>query len=347
MRQAEIRLQAIQSMLVAGQRSVQLERHSLLIWGAAGGLLCMLTEHVLTLQRIPDNSARALAVLLWLSFWIGSAALLDHSLTLRARQDRDEVVPFAQAQITRAWWMLLSMGILSTFAMFFYGGGHMLYALWIVLLGMGIYLFGLFSRPLIEWIGIATILLGVAALASGLPMSNTRWLAASCFAVGLPLAGFLGQRSDNWSFAARILALGLWLVLVAAPTLLIGAARREVPAPTAKSVALGAFHPTPGEQVVRIPSGTVVALQLDLDSALLSTSPSASMSIVLRQPIQLSTHDGQPDGPYRLEGQPWRDVRDGDLRLRIDSIQAQMDGKRPILAMHAVFHTPLPHRSAP
>jgi len=37
------------------------------------------------------------------------------------------------------------------------------------LLGLGVYLFGLFSRSLIEWIGLATILLGATGLAAGLP----------------------------------------------------------------------------------------------------------------------------------------------------------------------------------
>ena len=62
--------------------------------------------------------------------------------------------------------MLLSVGCLGSFAMFFYGGSGMIYALWMVLLGLGVYLFGLFSRPLLEWIGLATILLGVAGLAA-------------------------------------------------------------------------------------------------------------------------------------------------------------------------------------
>jgi hypothetical protein len=192
---AEARLEAIQSMLSNGHRSVHLERHTLLIWGLGGGLLCAFSDQVLTVERFPDLTLRALALLIWLGLWLGGAGWLDHLLTRRARRDREETLPFAQAQITRAWWMLMAMGTLGSFAMFFYGGGSMLYALWTVLLGLGVYLFGLFSRPLIEWIGLAVILLGIAGLASGLPFDATRWLAASCFAIGLPLAGWMAERN--------------------------------------------------------------------------------------------------------------------------------------------------------
>jgi hypothetical protein len=172
-------LHSIQSMLAAGHRSVHLERHSLLLFGGAGGILSVTTEWVITESFFPDNRERALGLLLWLAFWLGGASLLDHRLTRHARQKRSETLPFAQEQITRAWWMLLSVGTLGSFAMFFYGGGAMIYGLWIVLLGLGIYLFGLFSRPLIEWIGLATILLSVVGLSAGLPYGATRWLSST------------------------------------------------------------------------------------------------------------------------------------------------------------------------
>lgn len=60
---AEIHLEAIQSMLAAGHRSVRLERHTLLLWGGVGGFLCAFTDHVVTAERFPDNTQRALVLL--------------------------------------------------------------------------------------------------------------------------------------------------------------------------------------------------------------------------------------------------------------------------------------------
>ena len=100
-------LHSIHSMLASGHRSVYLERHSLFLIGAVGGFLGAATEWVITADRFPDNSQRGLVLLLWLAAWLGGVSLLDHWLTRRARQKRAETLPFAQAQITRAWWMLL------------------------------------------------------------------------------------------------------------------------------------------------------------------------------------------------------------------------------------------------
>lgn len=308
--------QAIQSMLAAGHRSVHLERHSLLLIGGVGGFIAGATEYIVTAERFPDIPQRALALLLWLTFWLGGMAWLDLRLTRRARLRRDETLPFAQAQITRAWWMLLGMGTLGTFAMFFHGGGGMTYALWIVLLGLGIYLFGLFSRPLIEWIGLATILLGVVGLAAGLPYGGMHWLAASCFAIGMPLAGWLNARFGDAGLPYGILALVLWLLVVVTPPMLL--TRYAItPAPDAD------------EQVLRLPAGTRIPLRVDLDSPILSIAPQAALQMTLTQPVEVVLIDGQPDGRYRIGNSDWHAIRDGILHLMISRLTPRLDGDAP------------------
>jgi len=324
MPQAQEQLHSIHAMLAAGHRSVHLERHSLLLLGGIGGFLATVTEWVVTAERFPDNRQRALATLVWLAFWLGGMSLLEYRLTRQARQRRAETLPFAQAQIQRAWWMLLAMGTLGTFAMFFYGGGAMVYALWIVLLGLGMYLFGLFSRPLIEWIGLATLLLGVAGLATGLPFGATRWLMASCFAVGMPLAGWLAPRVDDRRLARRSAALLLWLALVAAPPLLF-ARMSFVQAPAADT------------QVLRLAAGARVPLRVDLESPLLSVSPQAGLDLTLTLPVEVALKDGQPDGRYRIGDGPWHGIHDGVLRLTIDRISPTLAGGAPEVRAHAGF----------
>lgn len=335
MNPAHEQLQSIHAMLAAGHRSVHLERHSLLLLGGVGGFIAAATEYVITLSRFPDTTQRALVLLAWLTFWLGGMSLLDHWLTRRARQRRDETLPFAQAQITRAWWMLLSMGTLGSFAMFFYGGGAMIYALWIVLLGLGVYLFGLFSRPLVEWIGLATILLGVAGLAAGLSYGATHWLAASCFAIGMPLAGWLNARLGDTGLLRRVAALGLWLVAVAAPPLLY---TRHVPATAPAAAAQPLSAPIGhGDQVVRLEAGDHVPLRVDMESPLLSIAPSAQLDMTLRQPIEISLHDGAPDGRYRIGNGAWHSVHDGVLSLGIDRLVPGVEGGTPEVRAHASF----------
>src|SRR5512143_1464769 len=89
-------IQSIQAMLAAGQRCVHLERHSLVLWGLVGGGLCACTDLAIDAERFPDHTQRAIALLVWLAFWLGGMSWLDHRLTRRARQARRETLPFAQ-----------------------------------------------------------------------------------------------------------------------------------------------------------------------------------------------------------------------------------------------------------
>ncbi|NTV94507.1 MAG: hypothetical protein HGA75_03720 [Thiobacillus sp.] len=327
--------QAIQSMLAAGHRSVHLERHSLLLIGGVGGFLSVVTEWVITDTCFPDLGQRGAALLAWLAFWLGGMALVEHYLTRRARARRAETLPFAQAQVTRAWWMLLGVGCLASFAMLFHGGGGMIYALWTVMLGLGIYFYGLFSRPLIEWIGLAVILLGIAGLAAGLPYGATRWLNASCFAIGMPLAGWLNARVGNAGLANRVAVLALWLAVVATPPLL-AVRYATTPAPTAAAVAAGAVVGT-GEQVLRLETGSRVPLRVDLDGPILAVAADAGLDLTLNQPIEIALRDGQPDGRYRIGTGAWHTIHEGILQLRIDRIRPRLADGGPEVRAHASF----------
>jgi hypothetical protein len=322
------RLQSIEAMLAAGHRCVELERHSLLLWGGVGGGLCAFTDLFINGDTFPDNTRRAIALLLWLAFWLGGMSWLDHRLTRKARLARQETLPFAQAQVTRAWWMLLAIGTLATFAMSFYGGGIMVYALWTVLLGLGIFVFGLFSRPLVEWIGLATILLGIAGLAAGLPFVTARWLTASIFAIGLPLAGWLAARSDDRRVGQRIGHLALWLAAVIVPALALA---RAVP---------GAPPPTDTTATLKIPAGSTVPLHIDMDSPLLAIAPTDALTMRVTRDTEVALTDGQPDGRYRFDDGPWHSVKDGVLTLRIDRIRPQVANGSAEVRMHGdfVFH---------
>jgi hypothetical protein len=327
-------LAIIESMLTAGHRSVDLDRHSLLLWGLGGGALAAFTELVITQERFPDLQHRAFALLIWLAFWVGSFAWTDHQLTRHFRAARDETLPFAQAQINRAWCMLLGLAILGTFAMFFFGGGMMIYAMWMVLLGMGIYLYGLFSRPLIEWIGLATLLLGVTSLAAGVPLGVSHWLVASCFSIGLPLAGILASHIDDHRIVGRICGLGIWLALVILPAIGIFRLTSAEQAPSAFTISLselGKAGVFVEPRIVHIPAGTIVPLKVDMKSSLIAISPDVSLPIQLTQPIDVLLDNGQPEGRYRFGDGNWHAMRDGVLALRIATFTPHIENGRPII----------------
>lgn len=313
-------------MLAAGHRCVHLERHTLLLIGGVGGFLCAVTESVITDTAFPEIGQRGLALLAWLTFWLGGMAWLEHLLTRRARHQRQETLPFVQTQVTRAWWMLLTLGVLGSFAMVFHGGGGMIYALWTVLLGLGIYLFGLFSRALVEWFGLATLLLGVMGLSAGLSYGETRHLAAACFAIGMPLAGWLNVRYGDAPLGRRLLALAVWLALVVMPPLWV---ERLQPTPAPES-----------DQVLRLPAGAIVPLKVDLDSSALAVASTASLDMRLLQAVEIALQAGQPEGRYRIGDGQWHSIRDGVLNLRIDRITPRLSASGPEVRVHAEFLVP-------
>ena len=131
-------IDSIHAMLASGQRSLRLERHSLVLWGVCFGGLIALSNHIITAQQIPDPTQRALAWLGLMSVVLGTVSLLDWALTRRAKRARDEFWSFIHRQVLKVWWLLLAAGVLATFATFFYGGGYLVYPLWLVLVGLGL-----------------------------------------------------------------------------------------------------------------------------------------------------------------------------------------------------------------
>jgi len=172
-------LDSIHSMLSAGQRNLRIERHSLLLWGASSGGIILFSNHILTPEQIQAPGVRAMAWLILLVLSVSGIGLLDWHLTRRAKNARDEAWSFIHRQVLKVWWLVMSIGVLLTFAMFFYGGGYMVFAAWVVLAGLGLYVHGLFSEELLEWTGALIIAIGIGMLAFTLNPVVSRWVAAS------------------------------------------------------------------------------------------------------------------------------------------------------------------------
>jgi heme/copper-type cytochrome/quinol oxidase subunit 2 len=124
---ASQQLHAIASMMASGQRNLRMERWSLVLWGVAGGLLFLMSESILTPTQLPDLKQRALAWFVLIVVVLCTVGATDWYLTRRAKQARDEMWSFIHRQVLEVLWLLMGIGALLTFAVFFYGGGYMLY----------------------------------------------------------------------------------------------------------------------------------------------------------------------------------------------------------------------------
>src|SRR4051812_50219284 len=103
-------LEAIHSMLAAGHRSIRLQRHSLLLWGIAGGILCLVTEHIITPARFPGHLERALALLLFLGIVLSGVAVAGFLFTRYRLEGGGEALPFVRGAGVKGWGGVVGIG---------------------------------------------------------------------------------------------------------------------------------------------------------------------------------------------------------------------------------------------
>lgn len=316
-------LDAIHSMLSAGHRNLRIERHSLMLWGICFGVLIFFSDRILTVEQYPDLVQRAVAWLALLACSLAGVSLLDWHLTRRAKQARDEAWSFIHRQVLKVWWLLMSIGVLMTFAMFFYGGGYMIFAAWLVIAGVGLYVHGLFSEELLEWTGAFVIAIGVTMLAFRLNYTATQWIAASTLGLGLPLLAAMLDRGRQRTFGIRLVQSAGWLLCVLIPPLL---AERIVSAQPmdAEVVSLAAFKANPAaRQIVALPAGSEIPVRFEVSGNLFRTGENSTLPLILNEPVEISMNDGQPTGQWRFPGENWNFARETSW-IHIPWIKAEM-----------------------
>lgn len=328
---ANRQLSAIQAMLTSGHRNLRIERHTLLLWGLAGGGLLLVSNVLFTPQQIPSVEMRAFAWLALLAAVLGVTGLADWHLTRRVKRQRDETWSFVHRQILKVWWLLMAMGALLTFATFFFGGGYMVCAAWMILLGIALYVHGLFSEELLEWVGVTAILIGAGALVAGLDYEQMRRLAASLCGLGLPLlAGLLdhGRRRPAWQRMVQTVG---WILMVLGAPILVGLAEPRLDDGSIRTLPLGAItggaisRQSPPEQVIAmLPPGTVVPVTLSVDGNLFEAGTPLVLPLRLKEPVQILFEKGQPTRQFRIGDGPWTNAP-GGVWISIPALAAAVE----------------------
>lgn len=319
-------LDSIHSMLSAGQRNLRIERHTLLLWGFSCGAVILASDHILTVEQFPDLVQHAFAWLIFLALVVSGVAMIDWHLTRRAKQVRDETWSFIHRQVLKVMWLLMAVGVLLTFAAFFFGGGYLIYAEWMVLFGVGLYVHGLFSEELLEWVGALLIAIGISMVAFRVSYTDMQWIAASALGLGLPLLSRMLDRGRVRSARFRLMQTVGWLLCVLLIPVLVHASNATLQlAPEAPVVSLEDFSHDPlASRIVVIPRGTVVPVRMDVSGDLFRASEAATFPMQLDRSVQVMMNEGKPTGQMRVEGGDW--VRWQDiLTIHIPRITAEYD----------------------
>jgi hypothetical protein len=306
-------LDAIHAMLAAGHRNLRIERHSLFIWGIPAGLLWALSELILTQEQLPDVTQRALAWLALLIAVLATIATVDWHLTRKMKATRDEAWSFIHRQVLKVWWLMMGLAVLTTFAMFFYGGGYMLCAVWLACLGISLYVHGLFSEELLEWAGLLTMLIGIASLFAKLPYETMRWVAAAVFGLGLPLLALMLDRGRHRPALARLAQILGWLAVVLILPMTVEYRANNGQTPDLPVISLADYRAgaaSAGEIVVALPAGTPIPVEIELGGDIFAgIGEKPVLPLTLSRPIELLLRDGRPNGDVRFPGEAWQLAR--------------------------------------
>ena len=329
---ASQQLNAIHAMLASGQRNLRMERHSLILWGLASGGLMASSEHILTNEQFPDLHQRAFAWLLLLLTGLGAIGFADWHLTRKVKRERDEIWSFVHRQIIKVWWLLIGMATLFTFSAFFFGGNLIVNAVWVIALGMGLYIHGLFSDELLEWCGVLMIVMAVATIVMGLPYRDTKWVAASIFGMGLPLLAFMPDKGVQTHAWQRLLQMLGWLLAVLALPWAMHLLGQKDAHADAIALTLEQFQARQAEAnnhiarqgfySVQLPAGSEVPIDFMLSGNLFENG-AQSLRFKLARPMTFMLFDGKPTGEFRLDGQGWHPVL-GSATLHIPWIRVEL-----------------------
>lgn len=338
-------LDSIHAMLSAGQRNLRVERHSLVLWGGSSGGLVLVSDHILTAEQFPVLEQRAVAWLILLVLTLSGVSLIDWHLTRHVKHARDEAWSFIHRQVLKVWWLLMAVGVLLTFATFFYGGGYMIFAAWVVLIGLGLYVHGLFSEELLEWSGAFLILIGIGMLAFRLNYGTSQWVAASALGLGLPLLAAMLDQGRQRSVWLRLMQSVGWLLCVLIPPLLAQRMSRADVPPEAPLVSLEEFRMQPSaQQVVLLPAGSVIPVKVAVSGDVFRASSESVLPLELNTPIEIMMNNGQPTGDWRFPGNSWALARETHW-ISIPWIKAELTPQsgpqiRTSLVVEAQHQTP-------
>ena len=316
---ASSQLTVLQNLLSAGHRPIQFRPGSLVRWGLAFALMAWSTDPLLRLAGLQGQVAlQAGIAMLWLGSGMGLTAYLDWRANQAAAAQAEETLPFVHEQVNKVWWLLLVAGVLYTGSTFFFGGAYQVYMVWLALVGLGLFLHGLFSHELLEWGGAAIFLLALLVLASGLPLVWHRPLVISTSGIGLPyLAWLLHQRALPVSYIVRSMACVLGLLAASVlPALAFvqwhqtWALPRDIPIFTQKTLLELSHDPTrwPPYVALHIQAGTPVEMQLNIQGNVLKPlNKETHLTYAIVQDMDLLLIDGKFTHHIRLNGEDWQD----------------------------------------
>ena len=330
---ASQQIEAIHEMMSTGHKSVRIETHTLVIWGITAAALILFVGDIFSHKNISDPVTRALSMNLFIASILTLVGIIESRMTRRKRDARDESLSFVQMQLSKVWWLILGLIVIINLAMQFFGGGYMLYSLTMALMGMALYIQGLFSRQMLSWAGVGMILLGLVTLATKLPLQLIEWIAVFCFGIGWPLLAWaINHQQINKSMIQRLIFTLIWLAVIIIPayavTLLASEPEHALIKNTISLHDYRKLEKSPEKkQIISLPAGTVIPVNLNIDGGLVDVLKQTPLILKLATEIKIEVQNGSPTGRFKLKNTDWKMFK-YNFRLRITRFLSSLKPKQ-------------------
>jgi len=209
-------LDDIHSMLTNGQRSVRVEPHTLLLWGLAG--IFSILVYLLIIN--PESNFNVpwhgeLIAGIFFAIVLLLVVYVDFRLTQRVRNHRDESLPFVHRQLRKVIYLIFGLIVLTKLNVLFFGGFFFESIFYSVLIGLGFFIYGLFSKQILCWIGMSLITLSIILFDYDYPINFAPYGFVSLFGIGFPTLAFILAKPElSNNNLMRLLTTCTWSILV-------------------------------------------------------------------------------------------------------------------------------------
>ena len=330
---AAVQIEQIHRMLESGQRSVRLEKHTLILWGLIAASLIVLINSIITPERMPTHWHRVLLSNTIIAVVVTIAAYWDFQQTRLKREARDESISYLQLQLTKVWWFLIGLIVLINIGVNIFGGAYLFYPILISLTGLGFYIHGLFSQQLLAWNGILVILSGLTAIILQVPFETLEWFTVVLFGIGLPaMAWLIDLPVVQQNLKHRLFASLAWLCLITAPTWFIHQVKNRVAIPDWPVISMQDYQEKTDTKltgyVVQLPVATNIPLTVTFSGDAINTNKPTSVPLQLTKPLAIAINKGVADGRYRIGEGQWLKPRRKFYakKTRLDAYISQATG---------------------
>jgi len=331
---ASEQLLSIQSMLVSGHQSINIERHTLIIWGTAIAFLIGFNFDLARPFYESSYIAGRVFTLVLVTLVLLIAVVLDMKMTKSKRRSRDESISIVQRRVTYSIWMLFAFSfVLDAFANSNLGGGIRMFGVYVVLGGITVSLFGLHAERWYKWCGVTMIVAGISLMFLITPSNTLRFAAASLFFIGgLACSMFATRAKSHWQCFGFSL---LWITLSIALTItwLKIDYQLDIKPVTENVMTLHEYKQQnqSSNVIVRLPEGTVIPVKIDIGGDVFSEDAKTTLELKIAKPVDIEMDKGKPTGVFRIDNGKWLERSDAMYTSLFESSVDLIGENSPIL----------------